>query len=82
MLSPATFIGIAKALTGTAAVPSPARAGSVQQARVLSSPPPTPPLGIIAAPPAGANPPTTASPNPPTAPPRNLPRGSLLDLSV
>src|SRR4051812_42761111 len=102
MLSPATFIGIAKAIAPagspapTRPVPThpaladatigsppagPASTGStpIQRARVLS----TPPIGPTPAPLAGPKPPVTAaSPNPQTAPPRNLPRGSLLDLSV
>jgi len=104
MLSPATFIGIAKAATPTGQA-TPARAtpplatparpvqnavasgpsavgaaatGSVQRARVQA----TQPLGAIATTPNIAKPPATASPNPSAAAPRNLPRGSLLDLSV
>lgn len=77
MLSPATFIGIAKA---TAPVPAPGRAPAIQPARVLTSPsvaapPPLPPPG-------GGNGGTAISPAPQVRPPRNLPRGSLLDLSV
>jgi hypothetical protein len=84
MLSPATFIGIANAMSPgvkPAAAPghAPASAGpaNVQQARVLATPPVAAP--IMPLPPKSA---ATASPNPPAAPPRNLPRGSLLDLSV
>jgi hypothetical protein len=89
MLSPTTFIGIANA-TAPVGKPAPAAApgrapaansgygsGNIQPARVLSAPP------MAAAP---VMPPSksvgTASPNPAAAPPRNLPRGSLLDLSV
>jgi hypothetical protein len=85
MLSPATFIGIANAAANPAPAAStanspqlaPARPAEVQQARILTTPtvaaPIAPPL------PRGA---ATASPALPATPPRNLPRGSLLDLSV
>jgi hypothetical protein len=95
MLSPATFIGIAKAIgtSGQPALPRPApavpsaashspvepsTAGSVQRVRVLSNPP----LSVTTTPMGGTRPPVTTSASPPAAPPRNLPRGSLLDLSV
>jgi hypothetical protein len=78
MLSPATFIGIANA-TGAVAQPAPAsgRSAGIQPARVLATPPVAAP--IMQPPPKTG---VTASPNPQAAPPRNLPRGSLLDLSV
>lgn len=93
MLSPMTFLGIAKALS-PAVQPAVARppAGAnrpvenepretplVQSARILG----TPPLGVTPPPPSGTRPPATVAPGQQqTAPPRNLPRGSLLDLSV
>ncbi|HEY4044701.1 MAG TPA: hypothetical protein VGM32_23050 [Rhodopila sp.] len=49
----------------------------LQRARIQ----PTQPLGA-GAPPVAVRPPLTAAPNPSVPPPRNLPRGSLLDLSV
>jgi hypothetical protein len=59
------------------AAPASGRSANVQQARILTTPPVAapivPPLSKGAA---------TATPAPPVAPPRNLPRGSLLDLSV
>jgi hypothetical protein len=77
MLSPATFIGIAHA-TGAVGQPAPAgRSAGIQPARVLATPPVAAP--IMQPPPKSG---VTASPNPQAAPPRNLPRGSLLDLSV
>jgi hypothetical protein len=103
MLSPTTFIGIAKALTshgqaaparltatGAAAGGLPATGhspsgapvtgtGLIQQVRVVGPSP----VGVVASPPVIARPPPAASANPSAAPPpRNLPRGSLLDLSV
>jgi hemolysin activation/secretion protein len=89
MLSPATFLGIAKAVPPAAqpAVVRPPPAGNagnesaakprVQSARVLS----TPPLNITPPPPTSAKPPASITPAP-QPPPRNLPRGSLLDISV
>jgi hypothetical protein len=90
MLSAATFLGIARAtlpasptaevrpVPGGSAHAAPG-AGGLQPARVLS----TPSLGAIPMPQSGiARPPPTVSPTPQTPPPRNLPRGSLLDLSV
>jgi hypothetical protein len=77
MLSPSTFIGIAKAIEPVGQ-PAPAR---VQPARVLSTSPLSP-LGRLPAGPAQSPPGATATPNSSTAPPRNLPRGSLLDISV
>lgn len=81
MLSPATFIGIANA-TGPVGQPppttSPGQSSNIQPARVLTTPPATAP---IAQSPTRSAP--IASPNlSTTPPPRNLPRGSLLDLSV
>jgi hypothetical protein len=78
MLSPATFIGIANA-TGAIgqAPPVSGRAAGIQPARVLTTPPVAAPVAQPA-PKSGV----TASPNQQAAPPRNLPRGSLLDLSV
>jgi hypothetical protein len=79
MLSPATFIGIANASSPVGQPgPGAGRSGNVQQARVLSTPPVAAP--ILQPPPKSASP--TMSSTPQTAPPRNLPRGSLLDLSV
>jgi hypothetical protein len=79
MLSPATFIGIATA-TAPVGQPAPAsgRSPSVQPARVLSIPPVAAPIMQQASPKSAA----TVSPAQQAAPPRNLPRGSLLDLSV
>jgi hypothetical protein len=74
MLSPATFIGIARATTP--ATPS------VQPVRVPSVQPFVPPLSAMPTAPSSAKPPLGASQAPATTPPRNLPRGSLLDLSV
>jgi hypothetical protein len=81
MLSPATFIGIANA-TAPAGKPGPSAApavnpSNIQKARV----PPTPPAALPVTP-QPPKPGTTASPSHPATPPRNLPRGSLLDLSV
>ena len=78
MLSPGTFIGIANA-TGAVGPPAPAagRSAGIQPARVVTTPPVAAP---VMQPPPKAG--VTASPNPQAAPPRNLPRGSLLDLSV
>jgi hypothetical protein len=70
MLSPATFIGIAKATTPVISPVQPARISGIQ------------PLGATPAAPSGAKPPVTAAPGSVGTPPRNLPRGSLLDLSV
>jgi hypothetical protein len=79
MLSPATFIGIANASAPVGhPAPGAGRSGNVQQARVLPTPPAAVP--IMQQPPKSAAP--TASSTPQTPPPRNLPRGSLLDLSV
>jgi hypothetical protein len=78
MLSPATFIGIANAAGAVGHPPAPAgRSAGIQPARVQ----PTPPVAAPATqpPPKSATP---ALPNQQAAPPRNLPRGSLLDLSV
>ena len=93
MLSPSTFIGIAKAIsptgvparagpaaTGKAASSPPAGSGQIERARILSTPPVG--VGVGAAPQGGTRPPATTSPNSSATPPRNLPRGSLLDLSV
>jgi hypothetical protein len=78
MLSPSTFNGVANATSPAGQPLSPqVQTGRVQQVRVLSAPPPTPLL-----PGPGVRSPVTASPDAPAAPPRNLPRGSLLDLSV
>jgi hypothetical protein len=87
MLSPTTFIGIANATspvgkTAPAAAPTHAPASNpgygrnVQQARILSTPPIAAPIMPM---PKSAG---AASPTPSATPPRNLPRGSLLDLSV
>jgi hypothetical protein len=78
MLSPATFIGIAHA-TGAVGQPGPVggRAAGIQPARILTSPPVAAP---ITQPPPKSG--MTMSPNQQAAPPRNLPRGSLLDISV
>ncbi len=83
MLSPSTFIGIASALTGAGrlgngrSVPGDATA-TVQQARVLS-----PPSVGVTLPPSAPRPQPSLSLTPTAAtPPRNLPRGSLLDLIV
>jgi hypothetical protein len=90
MLSPATFIGIANAAIGqSASAAAPARApahapglagrpANVQPARVLS----TPPVAAPVAPPTPPKSASTALSGAQAAPPRNLPRGSLLDLSV
>jgi hypothetical protein len=81
MLSPATFIGIANATAPTgqpAPAPAAGRTGNIQPVRVLSTPPVVSPIAQPL-----ARPGVTASPNATAAPPpRNLPRGSLLDLSV
>jgi hypothetical protein len=78
MLSPATFAGIANANSPIGQPPSPqGQTGRVQPVRVLNMPPPAP---LVPGP--AVKPPITASPETPPAPPRNLPRGSLLDLSV
>jgi hypothetical protein len=78
MLSPATFIGIAHA-TGAVGQSAPAagRSAGIQPVRVLATPPISAP--IMQPPPKSG---VTASPNPQAAPPRNLPRGSLLDISA
>jgi hypothetical protein len=76
MLSPATFIGIAKA-TAPISQPKPAPAATVQPVRVLGTLQTAAPVGQSLPKPAA-----TASPGTATSPPRNLPRGSLLDLSV
>ena len=82
MLSPATFIGIAKAAVGQPApgqAPAPAgRGANVQQARILTTPPVAPPIAPQPLPKSAA--PTLPSTQ--ATPPRHLPRGSLLDLSV
>jgi hypothetical protein len=88
MLSPVTFTGVANA---TAAVGQPASPhvgegrgqvgrqlmGRAQPVRVLSTQPAPPFIPLT-----GVKPPVAISPQTPSAPPRNLPRGSLLDLSV
>ena len=83
MLSPTTFIGIANA-TSPVGPRAPGAAGglsaNIHRARI----PQTPPASVSLPPPpsprqAGGG---ALSPNPQTAPPRNLPRGSLLDISV
>jgi hypothetical protein len=78
MLSPATFIGIANA-SGAVGQPGPVggRAAGIQPARVLTTPPVAAPI-MQPSPKSGM----TASPNQQAAPPRNLPRGSLLDINV
>ena len=76
MLSPATFSAVANATSPTGHPSSP-QAGRVVPARVLNTQPPPLPMPIP-----GAKLPVTVSPEAPAAPPRNLPRGSLLDLSV
>jgi hypothetical protein len=78
MLSPTTFPGVAKA-TSVAGQPPLAgtQRGLVQPVRVLGTPLPAPLMPGLAAKPSIA-----ASPQTAPAPPRNLPRGSLLDLSV
>lgn len=89
MFSRTTFIGIANATTPSAraappaAAPGPAplapsgRSANIQPARVLSTPPVAAPLMTPL--PRSA---MTASPGVAVTPPRNLPRGSLLDISV
>ncbi|HEY4173433.1 MAG TPA: hypothetical protein VGM42_10420 [Rhodopila sp.] len=78
MLSPATFIGIANA-TAPIGQPAPGRSPNIQPARVLT----TPPVAAPIAQPQTRTAPTASSAAPSsTQPPRNLPRGSLLDLSV
>jgi hypothetical protein len=80
MLSPSTFNGVANAISPAGQPLSPqVQTGRVQQVRVLSAPPPTP---LLPGPGPGVRSPVTVSPDAPAAPPRNLPRGSLLDLSV
>lgn len=77
MLSPATFIGVAKATSPTGAPPS-ARSANIQPVRV----PGALPAAVPMVPPQQKS---MAAPSPtatPASPPRNLPRGSLLDLSV
>jgi hypothetical protein len=91
MLSPSTFIGIAKVIspsgaparsdpgvTGKAASSRAAGSGQIERARIQ----PAPVVGVGAAPQGAIRPPATTSPNSSPTPPRNLPRGSLLDLSV
>ncbi|WP_428489154.1 hypothetical protein [Rhodopila sp.] len=98
MLSPATFIGIAKAVgqpapaaaPGRSARPAaPAQAGppaGVQPVRILTTPPVAAPMAPLAPPrvgaPAAAASGAVGAPGTTATPPRNLPRGSLLDLSV
>jgi hypothetical protein len=77
MLSPATFSGVANA-TSPAGQPPPPQAARVQPVRVLS----TQPLAPLMPGGPGVRPPVAVSPDAPAAAPRNLPRGSLLDLSV
>ncbi len=84
MLSPSTFIGIASATT-PAAQPAPTGRPNIRPARILTTPPVAAPGAPPGAPPVAPQPQkpvTTLSPNQPATPPRNLPRGSLLDLSV
>jgi len=71
MLSPATFIGIANAIAPTGQ-PAPASSPNVRPARAVGTPPATAPITRPPPPQSGTG----------AAPPRNLPRGSLLDLSV
>jgi len=67
MLSPTTLAGVA-----TAAAPI-APAGRPQPVRALDTQPGTPPV---------APPPPKATAAPGSSPPRTMPRGSLLDLTV
>jgi hypothetical protein len=76
MLSPAIFSGVANATSPVGQPPQP-QAARVQPVRVLSTQPSAP---LMPGP--GARPPVAVSPDAPAAAPRNLPRGSLLDLSV
>ena len=67
-------IALAAGPAAPAATPA-GRPANIQQARVLSTPPAAAP--ILPAPPKSLSP---SAPNQPATPPRNLPRGSLLDI--
>jgi hypothetical protein len=78
MFSPSTFIGIANAIGSIIThAPSAGRAAGVQPVRSLTTPPVTAPAAQPM-PKSGVAGPSGQQ----AAPPRNLPRGSLLDLSV
>jgi hypothetical protein len=78
MFSPSTFIGIANAIGSIITqAPSATRAASIQPTRSLA-PAPVPPPVTQSLPKTGV----TGAATQHATPPRNLPRGSLLDLSV